>query len=343
MRAGGPGPDGRPRAGDVAAAFRLPGRVLRLEPVGGAWSNRVFRLVTDRGSYALKELRNPREDPYWLGALEAAWEFELVAARAGVAMPVPVAAPGGRCLAWVRREGAAPSSQDPAPVRLHRWVDGRPAGTGPVDGSMARWAGRTVAVLHGLGCTPPDPGVFPAPTTDSAGGWPRLVDLARRLRPEWVDPLVSAAPAVRRGTELFLAAADEPAVMSHADVDQKNLLLTAASPVLCDWDAAAPVVPRRELAEAALSMGAWRDFEVARLVVRTYRDAGGDDSPFSPADLGPSLMASLDWVAFNVERALGARPATPAERALSAGIVPGLLQELPADVRVAEDVARLLG
>ena len=46
--------------------------------------------------------------------------------------------------------------------------------------------------------------------------------------------------------------------MTHGDVDQKNILLTADGPVLCDWDAAAPMIPARELADVAMSLAGWK-------------------------------------------------------------------------------------
>jgi hypothetical protein len=94
--------------------------------------------------------------------------------------------------------------------------------------------------------------------------------------------------------------------MTHGDIDQKNLLLTASGPALCDWDLAAPLVPRREL-----------------------------------ADLGQSMMIGLDWVAFNVERAIGLRPAATAEVSLARGIVPGLLAAIPVQAAAASRVRDL--
>jgi hypothetical protein len=71
-------------------------------------------------------------------------------------------------------------------------------------------------------------------------------------------------------------------------------------------------------------------------ILRSYRQAGGDDTPIGPPDLGPSLMTGLDWAAFNVERAIGLRPATEAETTLARTLTPGLLAAIPhqADVTV---------
>jgi aminoglycoside phosphotransferase (APT) family kinase protein len=127
--------------------------------------------------------------------------------------------------------------------------------------------------------------------------------------------------------------------MTHGDIDQKNLLLTASGPVLCDWDLAAPLVPRRELADVAMSLAAWTELDIAREVVRSYRQAGGDDTAIEPADLGQSMMIGLDWVAFNVERAIGLRPAAAPEASLARGLVPGLLAAITAQAAAAAQIA----
>jgi len=151
----------------------------------------------------------------------------------------------------------------------------------------------------------------------------------------------AAAPAVALIADLTRSAGFRPdqEVMTHGDIDQKNLLLTAAGPVLCDWDLAAPIVPRRELADVAMSLAAWTDLDIAREVVRSYRLAGGDDTTIGPPDLGQSMMIGLDWVAFNVERAIGLRPAAAAEASLARELVPGLLAAIPVQVAAATRIS----
>ena len=68
----------------VVAAFRLPGTPVAMQPVAGAWSNRVDRLGTTAGVYALKELLNRWEKPRFRERLAEAWLFE----RAGLAVGV---------------------------------------------------------------------------------------------------------------------------------------------------------------------------------------------------------------------------------------------------------------
>jgi hypothetical protein len=89
-------------------------------------------------------------------------------------------------------------------------------------------------------------------------------------------------------------------------------------------------------------MADWRRFDIARAVVTSYRAAGGTEAAIEPADLGPQLMADLDWIAFNVERALGIRPATAQEVALGNHLVPDLVARLPERLAVAGRLPGLL-
>jgi hypothetical protein len=54
------------------------------------------------------------------------------------------------------------------------------------------------------------------------------------------------------------------------------------------------------------------------------------------------MMRGLDWIAFNVERALGLRTASPEEATLSADLVPRLLAEVPRHLAVALQAGHVL-
>ncbi|MDR2983323.1 MAG: hypothetical protein LBV34_00645, partial [Nocardiopsaceae bacterium] len=61
-----------------------------------------------------------------------------------------------------------------------------------------------------------------------------------------------------------------------------------------------------------------------------------------PHDLGPSLISGLDWIAFNIERAIGLRPATTGETDLAETLVPGLLTGIPRQLGAAMRLGELL-
>lgn len=355
----------RPAPAQVCAAFGLPGRPVAMATVGGAWSNLVLRLRTDRGEYAVKVLRNPWQESTFLDWVEASFLFERSAIAADVPAPAPVPNPeNGHAVAMVERVDGAGQ----VPVRMHAWVDADAAVDPPVGPDLARWTGQVLATVHGLAIVP-DPArrrVFPVPNTDVGRRWPQVVSRASLAGSPLAAALSKVEPTVEAMTELADLAADRAAdratdqvgrpVMSHGDIDTKNILVARGDHTgrvradrvvdqpaawLCDWDVCAPLVPREELADVACSLAAWRSAPVAHAVVRAYRDAGGEYAEPQPCDLGPSFMTGLDWLVLNLDRTL--EPARDAaEAALGAAVLPGLIRELPAKLATASRLSTFL-
>ena len=324
----------------VLDAFGIAGRAVELVELPGPSSNRVYRLTTDSNRFAVKEVLNPWGDPGWRDWLDVAWRFELQAYAAGVEMPEPIPNPvDGGCLAWIDGPDG-----DLLAVRLHRWADGKPHDSGPASRRVAEWAGRVLATLHELDPRPVAVAGLAPRDRETLERWPELVSLAQDARARWTGLMVQAEPVVETIAALAETAGEdgEPEVMSHGDIDQKNIVLSAAGPVLCDWDSAAPHAPRQELVDVAMSLAGWKRFHIARAVIASYEEASGRQVAVRSADLGPSMLSSLDWIRFNIERALGVRTASPHERASSDGLVAGLLQQLPHQAYVAQQAGALL-
>lgn len=327
-----------PVPGAVASAFGLVGRVGSLDPVGGAWSNQAFRLDVGDDAFAIKVILNPWELPEWFDRLDEAWIVEQAAIAAGVAAPQPVPNPvTGGWRADVERAGGGGS----APVRAHRWLDGRPAPIEPASEPLARWCGATMATIHRLALQPTRPEVFPARDAGSAHRWPELLDQIASARVTWEGLARNATAAVREIAELHRAAVEEPMLMGHRDIDQKNILLDGVGPALCDWDVAGPVRPRAEVADVAVSMARWERWGIARATIDAYRQAGGEIDAITPVDLAPMLLSGLDWIVMNIDRSLGA-DRSPADRALGTRLAPELLGALPGRVATAMRIGELL-
>ncbi|GAB3929782.1 hypothetical protein GCM10011575_27900 [Microlunatus endophyticus] len=307
---------------EVLVAFGLPGKIISSERVGRAWSNRVFHVCTGEGEYAIKQLLNPWNQPDWLGWLQEAAEFELKAFAAGVSMPRPITAPDGSVFVETRSET----------FRAHDWSPGDPCRDGPVDGDTARSVGADLARIHALHHLPNRTDVFPTLTRGNIDGWDELILRLSRHDQDLARRAAAVSPVVRRiGALLDRSVTDFSAQpMSHGDVDQKNLILTSAGPVLCDWDVASPWPPRQELARTALSLAGWKVPAVARAVIAGYQAAGGEGYQIVPEDLGVDVSVGLDWTVLCLERAAGLRDDGEQRRREAYESVPGQLAGLSA-------------
>lgn len=305
--------------------------------VAGAWSHRVYRLETSRSAYAVKHMLDPWQDETWRSWLGEAWDFELAAFAAGVSMPRPVPSRDGGCLADVESD----DRRQLLPVRVHEWVDAQPCPMEPVDRTVAEQLGEDLVRMHALRHVPRRRDVFPQTTGDNVTGWPVLVERLRKRDRRIAHAAGKLGPWIARVGELFDAADSDfgSQPMSHGDIDQKNVLLGNAGPVLCDWDVASPWEPRAELVRTALSLACWQRPEVARWTVAAYQSAGGAASPpFRPEDLAIDLVIGVDWLVLCLERATGLRPTDPDEQHEARKLIPRLLADFPHQVRTALDI-----
>src|SRR5438046_1308742 len=104
----------------ISALFALGTPLTPAEPVSGGLSHRVWRVETDRGTFAIKQMNRDPAPPDYVAWYDRAFSLEMAAFDAGIPMPgpIPVAATG-RCLAEIAREG-----EPTLTVRVHEWVDG---------------------------------------------------------------------------------------------------------------------------------------------------------------------------------------------------------------------------
>src|SRR4051812_33449636 len=98
-----------------------------MERVHGKSSNRIYRLDTDQGSFAVKELNLGRG---WEFRHDDVLRLEQAAFAAGVPMPEPISADPG--------------------VLAHRWVEGDKVPEEPVSRAFAFEIGEILARIHAL-------------------------------------------------------------------------------------------------------------------------------------------------------------------------------------------------
>ncbi|WP_203758620.1 phosphotransferase family protein [Cellulomonas chitinilytica] len=236
--------------------------------VDGGFAHRTYRLDTDRGSFAVKELN--LDDRRRTSPVEDVLRFERAAFAAGIPMPEPISA-GPRTL-------------------VHRWVVGERVPEAPVSRAFAFEIGEILARLHALDVPWDDMTVEePAPRD-----WPELAERAVATGQPWAGELTDHV-------ETFLAIADlidtcerpGPAVLSHRDIHPWNLLAREGRPVVLDWELSGTLDLSAELGSTALSLAKGPGFDdVEPDVFRSVLDgyvAGGGTLPAS----GPSWFVSM--------------------------------------------------
>ena len=249
--------------------------------VPGKASNGVYRLDTERGSFAVKQLTVVRGSTFHH---DDVFRFEQAAFAAGIPMPEPICAD--------------------AEVLVHRWVEGHQLPEEPVSRAFALEIGEILARIHTLDVTwTHEPVEHPAPRD-----WPALAERAAATGQPWADELANAV-------DVLLAIAHYvdtcerpgPVVLTHRDIHPWNLLARNGRPVVLDWEISGNLDLASELGSTALSLSKGHGFDdIDPAIFRSVLDgyvAGGGALP--PA--GPSWFVFMigGWLGFTHRNIVG--------------------------------------
>lgn len=251
--------------------------------VHGGYANRMYRLDTDQGSFAVKELNVL--DRRWTYRVEDVFRFERAAFDAGVPMPEPVSA-----------------DHD---TLVHRWVEGETIPEAPVSPAYAFEIGEILARIHAL-----DVAWTEVPDEEpTSRDWPDLAARATATRQPWADELASRV-------ETFLAIADivdtcerpGPVVLTHKD-QPWNLLSREGRPVVLDWELSGLLDVSGELGSTALSLSKGPGLDdiqpaIFRSVLDGYVAGGGTLPPPGPSWFVYMIDGWLGHTRWNILRCL---------------------------------------
>jgi hypothetical protein len=304
----------------VADAFGL-GRTESLsEPVARGELGQVRRLVTDTGTWAVKESLDdvPPDD---LVAAEATGAFHLACWEAGIPTPEPVRGASGRFVAELGGEH----------VSVYGWVDLADADTGldPIE------VGALLAALHAVRRPAAGPvhEWFEAPVGERE--WRAVLKASRGAGAPYVDRLAELLPALLE-VESLLTPMD-PVQTLHLDLWSDNVRRRTSDGVACviDFDNAGPGDPCREVAMVVFEFGQG-DAVRQRRLYGAYRDAGGPGLLTGRGDFAMTI-AQLHHIGHRHLRMwLGARDSESRARSL-AGV-----EEFLGEPLLLSDIDRLV-
>lgn len=246
-------------------------------------SSRVYRLDTDQGSFAVKELNLNRglqfrhDDVFW---------FEQAAFAAGVPMPEPISAD--------------------ADMLVHRWVEADKVPEEPVPHAFAFEVGEILARIHALDVTwTPIASENPPPRD-----WAMLAERSEATGQPWSEELAFQADTLLAIAE-FVETCERPGpvVLTHRDIHPWNLLARNGRPVVLDWELSGRLDLGSELGSTALSLSKGSGFEnIDSAVFRSVLDgyvAGGGALPLPGLHWFVFMIGGwLGFTRWNIERCL---------------------------------------
>jgi Ser/Thr protein kinase RdoA (MazF antagonist) len=240
----------------IARAYGVGAPVSEMIMVARGEQGRVWRVDTDMGAFAIKELiiRQTPAD----AAADVAYQ-EAVLAASAVLMPRPIRTVAGQVLVDVARHQ----------VRAYEWVDLLPMDKG-LDPVLI---GATLAAIHQVHHAPARPliGWYTEPV--GAPRWAHLLDQAKAADAPFVEALDAEIAELLR-----LEALIEPPTnlqCCHRDLWADNILSTPTGGLcVIDWENCGLADPAQELPMAMIDFAFGDRRRVAELHL-SYIEAGG--------------------------------------------------------------------
>ena len=295
-----------------------------LSRVSGGFHHCMWRLATDRGKFAIKQLADDLDmrDPDTVAQINAtelaAWTFSQ--------HDIPA-------LYSLHLDRAHLQLLDNTGYLVYPWTDRKACHRNRIGDHHAVTVARTLAHMHHSDISVPELRDVPAfPVT--AERVIDLVQLARQRNVRYSDILSDRLDDILRIVEFHSPALQQlegHQVISHGDLDHKNILWNEeGEPLLIDWESARRLNPTYEICLEALDWGgitAHFDARPFTTILRAYVDAGGRiREDMIPAASDAIQGAWVNWLLYNVGRAAGVRDNR--QRAIGTGQIDLVLSAL---------------
>lgn len=297
--------------------------VKEVVQVTGGLLHTMYRVSTDKGEYAVKVL-NPEimKRPV---ALRNTVNSEKIAAALKNLIPV---------VAALEIAGKQIHELDGAYYMIFDWVEGASIFPPMISSQNCYAIGDVLGKMHHMNLT--IDGMIPVEDSARMFTWDKYQELLQGYENEaWAIRYQETLTDIKAWNQAVCDAQDvlaQTLVISHRDLDPKNVMWNGNEPLIIDWEAAGYVNPYQELLEV---INYWADDGKGGLL-KEHFDALFDaytqhvklESVDWDAVFAGSYMGMLGWLEYNVRRALGIEVATEDEVQLGKEQVLGTITAL---------------
>ncbi len=286
----------------ICEAFDL-GMVLNDPiPVSGGLIHRMWKINTNSGSFAIKELdATIMQRP---GIHESYIKSEKIAASLKRKQIPAITA--------IIIHNTPLFEIDGIIVMVFPWVEGKTLTLNQVTIEHAKLIGAVVAAIHAANIKPFD---LPIPEAHfiTAERWHALVDKALNKKLDWAIVAKNNLPNLMVWSETYQTAKqrlNKRLIISHTDMDPKNVLWPDdTSPVLIDWEGAGLANPTAEIMNVAIGWSGETELlfreNIFSSVIGGYCNSGGCIIESDMLDAFHGLIGGyLAWLEFNMSRSL---------------------------------------
>ncbi|MCT4791969.1 MULTISPECIES: phosphotransferase [Exiguobacterium] len=293
----------------ISRRFKLGELLTEPDPLSGGLLHKMFLLQTTTGTYAIKLL-----NPIILSRPTARQKFidseRIVTALAGEVSALPALTINGSALHQIGTQY----------YLVFQWVDGWTLPIHQVTPNHAELIGEQLAQIHtaDLSSLPIQQTLAPS---ESPVSWDIFAEKIRQQGLTVLEPYLSDLKRIKRWDNEASSALKQwrgTSVLSHRDLDAKNVLWKSGAPILIDWESAGPIHPMHDFLETALYWSLDEQNRVRRdhfkAFFKGYHAAGGRLNYSLEPALSAGYASKLGWLAYSLSKSLHLEPVTEKEQ-----------------------------
>lgn len=307
------------------------------EKLTGGLMHTMFAAVTDKGKFAVKAL-NPAVMKR-KKALDNTVHSEAIARTLSAFVPAVPA---------ICKNGKAVQELDGSFYMVFPWQNGKSIFAKNISIEHCRKIGELLGTIHGADVQVDGLERGEADALDC--DWEDFLRLAQREKPVWRKLFAAKFESLCGWTRRYEAASKKLSkgqVLSHRDLDPKNVLWEGGNPYLIDWEAAGYVSPDQELIEV---VNYWACDQKGRLdrvkfcaLVSAYNSRRSILHADWPSAVDSGFGGMLGWLAYNMNRSLGIECSSEEERRMGGEQVKGTIRALRAYEKKADLLLEWIG
>ena len=276
-------------------------KIKSIDKVIGGLSHRMYKVVTDRGTYAIKELNSGvmKSKTAYSNFLFAEKFTDLVKAN------------GIPAIGAIKINDDIMKKFGNNYYMIFEWIDGKILKTEEIEEKHSEIVGKLLAEIHNVNFSSIDNENRKHVNT-RIYNWNDYVSIASeqnkayfQLYKDNIDVLYD----LNKKSVEAIEHAKNNLVISHRDLDRKNIIWQDNKPYIIDWEASGYINPTLELIQVAWYWSGGDtesvDYNKFEKVVKSYKEnyKGNIDSNINVL-MYADIYSGLEWINYNLKRSL---------------------------------------
>ena len=275
--------------------------IKEINKVSGGLSHRMYKVVTDKGIYAIKELNSGV-----MKKKDAFSNFLFSEKVSEIAIQNKITAVGA-----MKINNEVITKIDNNYYMIFEWLDGRTLKANEITEKHCEIIGEVLAKIHNIDFNEIEDEKRKNLNLEYYD-WNKYIDLAEKNNKVYLNLLKQNAELLYELNEKSIKAlrcANENLIISHTDLDRKNVMWQEYKPFIIDWEASGYINPTIELIQVAWYWSGGDveniDYNKFEILIKSYKkNYKGNIDKNSEELVYADNYGGLGWLNYNLKRSL---------------------------------------